>query len=407
MTKQNSASTTTTTTIIIVVVYLIGIATAQSPNRSDGFPNTNFKPSMSITIIVLIAAFVFMGFFSIYIRQCTRDSRLGAGAQTAAAGARSRRAPRGLDAAVIAAFPTFVYSDVKGLKIGKGALECAVCLNEFEDDETLRLLPKCDHVFHPECIDAWLASHVTCPVCRANLAPKSGDDEESTAHEESISEADPDHDRDRDHEEMMSRSAEIDQVSIDVRDGDQIGQQSNEEVAAMPSRPYRSKSTTQGPRFPQKFPRSHTTGHSIVAPGEDRERFTLRLPNDIRKQILDGKLNRTTSLVTFTTRQASSRRGYRTGAAGVGGGEGSSRGRSYLFGMFDRTARPDAGGGGNVFSRTRSFFRRTPSVTLGKRVDGGSGNGAVKSPFDCIGPKAEGDGDGDGVAPSSTARPPV
>ncbi|KAF9608395.1 hypothetical protein IFM89_009761 [Coptis chinensis] len=61
----------------------------------------------------------------------------------------------------------------KGLKIGKGALECAVCLNEFGNDETLRLLLKCDRVFHPECIDAWLASHTTCPVCRANLTSDS------------------------------------------------------------------------------------------------------------------------------------------------------------------------------------------------------------------------------------------
>ncbi|KAF9602633.1 hypothetical protein IFM89_030521 [Coptis chinensis] len=71
-----------------------------------------------------------------------------------------------------------LYSVVKGLKIGKGALECAVCLNEFGNDETLRLLPKCDNVFHPECIDAWLASHTTCPVCRANLTPDSNHPEQ-------------------------------------------------------------------------------------------------------------------------------------------------------------------------------------------------------------------------------------
>uniref|UniRef100_B9I7Y4 Uncharacterized protein n=1 Tax=Populus trichocarpa TaxID=3694 RepID=B9I7Y4_POPTR len=37
-------------------------------------------------------------------------------------------------------FPTLIYSVVKGLKIGKDALECVVRLNEFEDDETLRLI---------------------------------------------------------------------------------------------------------------------------------------------------------------------------------------------------------------------------------------------------------------------------
>ncbi|MQL97457.1 hypothetical protein Taro_030149 [Colocasia esculenta] len=66
--------------------------------------------------------------------------------------------------------PTLVYADVKEHKIGKGALECIVCLCKFEDDDTLRLLPKCDHVFHPDCIDAWLFAQTTYPICRANLS---------------------------------------------------------------------------------------------------------------------------------------------------------------------------------------------------------------------------------------------
>ncbi|XP_014621679.1 E3 ubiquitin-protein ligase ATL6-like [Glycine soja] len=50
-------------------------------------------------------------------------------------------------------------------------LECVVCLNEFEDTETLRLIPKCDLVFHSECIDEWIASHTTYLVCRAKPVP--------------------------------------------------------------------------------------------------------------------------------------------------------------------------------------------------------------------------------------------
>lgn len=76
----------------------------------------------------------------------------------------------GLDPAGIESFPVFLYSAFKGLKEqSTPALECAVCLSEFGDNETLRLLPKCNHVFHPGCIDVWLAYHNTCPLCRANL----------------------------------------------------------------------------------------------------------------------------------------------------------------------------------------------------------------------------------------------
>lgn len=54
----------------------------------------------------------------------------------------------------------------KGERIIDGT-ECSVCLNEFEEDESLRLLPKCSHAFHINCIDTWLLSHKNCPLCRA------------------------------------------------------------------------------------------------------------------------------------------------------------------------------------------------------------------------------------------------
>lgn len=65
------------------------------------------------------------------------------------------------------------YATARAVKAGHGALECAVCLAEFVDDgEKLCLLPGCCHVFHTACIDVWLAAHVTCPVCRADLADR-------------------------------------------------------------------------------------------------------------------------------------------------------------------------------------------------------------------------------------------
>ncbi|XP_013614751.1 PREDICTED: putative RING-H2 finger protein ATL62, partial [Brassica oleracea var. oleracea] len=48
-------------------------------------------------------------------------------------------------------------------------VECIVCLSEFEEGDKAKLLPSCKHWFHAHCIDAWLVSHTTCPICRTRV----------------------------------------------------------------------------------------------------------------------------------------------------------------------------------------------------------------------------------------------
>ncbi|CAK9275340.1 unnamed protein product [Sphagnum jensenii] len=83
----------------------------------------------------------------------------------------------GLDKAVVELLPTFVYraAEMKGSSV----LECAVCLEEFEEKETGRLLPRCNHSFHLDCIDMWFHSHSSCPLCRTSVKP----DKASPPHE--------------------------------------------------------------------------------------------------------------------------------------------------------------------------------------------------------------------------------
>ncbi|XP_061369347.1 RING-H2 finger protein ATL2-like [Gastrolobium bilobum] len=77
-------------------------------------------------------------------------------------------AARGLDASLIASLPVFSYDPTTQQE---NPPECAVCLSEFEAGETGRVLPKCNHSFHTECIDMWFHSHSTCPLCRATVDP--------------------------------------------------------------------------------------------------------------------------------------------------------------------------------------------------------------------------------------------
>jgi hypothetical protein len=72
----------------------------------------------------------------------------------------------GLDQAFIDALPVFLYKEIVGLK---EPFDCAVCLCEFSEQDKLRLLPMCSHAFHIGCIDTWLLSNSTCPLCRGNL----------------------------------------------------------------------------------------------------------------------------------------------------------------------------------------------------------------------------------------------
>jgi hypothetical protein len=48
---------------------------------------------------------------------------------------------------------------------------CTVCLGDYEEGDKLRALLPCSHTFHMTCIDAWLDTHDTCPICRTNLVP--------------------------------------------------------------------------------------------------------------------------------------------------------------------------------------------------------------------------------------------
>ncbi|KAD6453652.1 hypothetical protein E3N88_08358 [Mikania micrantha] len=79
----------------------------------------------------------------------------------------------GLDGSVLKSLPVFVYSS----ECHGNMPECAVCLSEFVEGETGRVLPKCKHCFHTECIDMWFGSHSTCPLCRS---PVEADEPETT-----------------------------------------------------------------------------------------------------------------------------------------------------------------------------------------------------------------------------------
>jgi hypothetical protein len=70
----------------------------------------------------------------------------------------------GLDETAIVALPR------REVAPGDPAADCAVCITELAAGEDARLLPRCGHSFHVDCVDMWLRSHSTCPLCRCPVA---------------------------------------------------------------------------------------------------------------------------------------------------------------------------------------------------------------------------------------------
>nr|CAB3446278.1 unnamed protein product [Digitaria exilis] len=120
------------------------------------------------------AAAVVFGAAGCLSRVCTNAEAAPVLPTTAMSVARARGACGLVDAA-IDALPVFVYArpghgGADGGSSSSKAGRSALC-SDVEAGEVVRRLPACGHLFHVECIDMWLHSHATCPLCRSEVSP--------------------------------------------------------------------------------------------------------------------------------------------------------------------------------------------------------------------------------------------
>ncbi|CAL0311274.1 unnamed protein product [Lupinus luteus] len=136
---------------------------------------------MIVAIILLFLVVVFCFFLHLYAKfSSNREGAIATGSR------RLRRLRRivfatgpeppsdgalrkGLDPLVLRSMPIMVFQ----CEEFKDGLECAVCLCDVVEGEKTRLLPKCNHGFHVDCIDMWFQSHSSCPICRNPLGSES------------------------------------------------------------------------------------------------------------------------------------------------------------------------------------------------------------------------------------------
>ncbi|KAG0463962.1 hypothetical protein HPP92_020031 [Vanilla planifolia] len=128
-------------------------------NRESLHKNARIVLVLFLSLTFLIILVVTIRLFSRFInrRFCHRGG-VGRGPSADSQSA-------GIDDCVLAAMPIFVYRRYAEVTDEV----CAVCLSEPKEGEVMRMLPECRHAFHVLCIDRWLRSSRTCPVCRADV----------------------------------------------------------------------------------------------------------------------------------------------------------------------------------------------------------------------------------------------
>ncbi|CAA3021906.1 RING-H2 finger ATL74-like [Olea europaea subsp. europaea] len=134
-----------------------------SPNTAGSkgsyLSDSDFDTDMVVILAVLLCALVVVLGLNLLVRRTLR--------RRSEEQVEAPLAPTvtGLKKQVLRQLPMVVY----GPRANISETECPICLGEYVEGEKIRVLPKCNHGFHVRCIDTWLVSHSSCPICRHSL----------------------------------------------------------------------------------------------------------------------------------------------------------------------------------------------------------------------------------------------
>ncbi|XP_043687512.1 RING-H2 finger protein ATL2-like [Telopea speciosissima] len=126
----------------------------------------------ALCVLIVIVIFIYFYAWRTYRRHAreTAQSSIN-GVSSSSQVVHSRQLPinKALHQSLIDSLPTFLYSPTHHFSNSTSTTtsECPVCLCNLEEGEMVRLIPTCKHMFHLQCINMWLSSHYTCPICRS------------------------------------------------------------------------------------------------------------------------------------------------------------------------------------------------------------------------------------------------
>ncbi|CAA0812020.1 RING/U-box superfamily protein [Striga hermonthica] len=137
--------------------YRGGHCTCRIATR-DGSSNDDANARASISRIVMLAEALFEVLDEIHQQSVVISSR----PSVSCIG--SVPAPN----EVVDSLPLKIFSKLKRKPCDETD-QCYICLVEYEDGDSVRVLP-CQHEFHRACVDKWLKEiHRVCPLCRGDI----------------------------------------------------------------------------------------------------------------------------------------------------------------------------------------------------------------------------------------------
>lgn len=93
---------------------------------------------------------------------------------------------------------------------------CSICFLEFEEEEKVKMITRCRHIFHSKCLHKWLSTKFKCPLCNQDLRIKSSAFKNLMRIAKMNSSGDLDSHNERALEDMLSRDSKGNSYSVEV-----------------------------------------------------------------------------------------------------------------------------------------------------------------------------------------------
>ena len=150
----------------------------ESPPETTGqFSKTNISLAITVMAFVFgVMMYVIIDIIHVCVRRCRQPPH------SIAAGVNHNEVasnePDPLYLKQVQTIPVVIYgelpSSMPSSSTSSTEESCSVCLGEYMVGEEVRVLPKCNHMFHRGCIDHWLITRSPfCPICRNCVTDRS------------------------------------------------------------------------------------------------------------------------------------------------------------------------------------------------------------------------------------------